>query len=70
MSFIFYPPRLEREVGKSIPIDNVDGLTDIYAKMILELELKEGFGGHYYTLCLDKEELKNLRDYLVEVVYK
>lgn len=70
ISFVFYPPRLEREVCKLIPLDNVDALTDIYAKMIFELELDEGFGGHYYILELCEEELKNLKNYLVKVVNK
>lgn len=70
LSFVFYPPRLEREVCKWISLDNVDALTDICAKMILELELEEGFGGHYYILELDEETLKKLKDYLVRVVNK
>lgn len=68
ISFAFYPPRLQREVSHWIPIDNIDSLTELYAEMIIELYLDDGYGGQYYVVELYEDELIALRDYLSEVI--
>lgn len=67
ISFVFYPPRLVREVSYWIPIDDIDALTEIYAKLIIELELERGFSGQYYVIELKLEVLEKLQVYLTEI---
>lgn len=67
LSFAFYPPRLQREVGQWIPIENIDSLTELYTDMIIDLCLNEAFCGQYYIVELYEDELIEMREYLIEV---
>lgn len=67
ISFAFYPPRLQREVSHWISLENIDSLTPLFAEMIIELDLGEGYGGEYYVVEMSQDQLIMMRDYLLEV---